>query len=166
MRGFVNSPTLAYFAVYGKMPEQWIPGRTNHPTKTWRGMQVDEHLKDEWLEALNSIEGIEIRASCEGHDETHVAFVVFRFIDPDNDDKAERVAEILSSGEGIYSLADRGNAGRMRIVVAGKTWYGRPDWQSWWERLPKIISNAVQEVLSPSSRLASALASFVRYECD
>jgi len=147
MKQFVNSPTLAYYAVYGKMPEQWIPGRTNHPTKTWRGVQVDEHLKDEWLEALNSIDGIEIRASCEGHDGTHVAFVVFRFIDPDNDDKAERVAEILSSGEGIYSLADRGNAGRMRIVVAGKTWYGRPDWQSWWDTLAEKISEAVSKVL-------------------
>lgn len=45
-------------------PNQASLRRSN---KSWRGLNVDEDLKDEWLERLNSIEGISIGGSCAGH---------------------------------------------------------------------------------------------------
>ncbi|GAI85190.1 unnamed protein product, partial [marine sediment metagenome] len=75
---WVNSPTFAYQAVYGKMPDIPLRGRTDSPKKLWNSIEVDEHLRDSWMEELNSIPEIEIRASDEGKSEERVAFVVFR----------------------------------------------------------------------------------------
>lgn len=35
--------------------------------RDWRGLEVDSGLKDEWLERMNSIPGVAIRHTCEGH---------------------------------------------------------------------------------------------------
>jgi len=142
----MNAPTFAYLAVYGEPPDPPLSGRSGDPERIWRGILVDVHLKDAWLERLNSIDGIEIRSSCEGHSPERVAFIVFRFRDPSNDGKADEVARAISRNEGYFSMADLGAEDRMRIVVAGKTWYGQEDWESWWERLPEVIEKALGEV--------------------
>ena len=149
--GRMNSPTFAYMAVYGKVPEQWISGRTDYPEKPYKvpgrdvAVTIDEHLKPEWFDALNSIDELEIRASCEGHDAERVAYIVFR-LRQENDAQAEEVSRRLNEVEGIYSRCDIGTEGRPRIVVAGKTWYGQDDWSSWWEELPMKISSVMNEV--------------------
>lgn len=140
-----NSPTFAYVAVYGKEPDEPLRGRTEHPERTWQGMQVDEHLKDEWLDAFKAIEGIEIRATCEGHDENRVAYVVFRFDDPKWDKEAEATARKLNGNEGLCSLSDTGAEDRPRIVVAGKTWYGQENWEDWWDGLAEKIESVISE---------------------
>ena len=35
--------------------------------REWRGYSVDINLCDEWLEALNAMEVLELRSICEGH---------------------------------------------------------------------------------------------------
>lgn len=140
---WVNSPTFAYRAVYGTLPKEPLRGRTDSPKKNWRGLEVDAHLKDEWLENLNAIKGIEIRATDEGKSPERVAFVVFRMEDPDEDSKAEGISRDLNSKPGIYSSFDEGREGRPRIVVAGKVVYGRKGWESWWESLADKIADAV-----------------------
>lgn len=140
----INSPTLASIAVFGDQG-QWIRGRTTHPTRIWRGIEVDEHLKDEWLEAINSIPEMEVRASCEGHwegGELRPTYLVFRLL-PEEDSKAELVAGILNSEVGIYSLTDIGWGERPRIVVAAKLAYGDPGWEEFWSGMANRIRVAL-----------------------
>lgn len=143
----LNSPSLAHLAVFGKKPDEFIRGRAGHPTKKWNGIDVDEHLKDKWLNELNGIKGIELRASCEGHYEDDVlrpTYLVFRLM-PANDDKAGRVAKILSLEDGVYSIADKGSEGRPRIIAAAKPAYGSSGWEKFWSTLAGKIKNAVEK---------------------
>lgn len=141
-----NSPTLAYIAVYGKEPDEFIRGRTDEPKKTWNGLSVDANIKDEWLEELNNIDGIEIRATDEGKSETRVAFVVFRLTKNESEENAKKVSLKLKSKHNVFSLVDLGSEGRPRIIVAGKTWVGKSDWNSWWNNIAKYIQEAVSEI--------------------
>ena len=131
----LNSPTFAYEAVYGKLPEEPLAGRTDSPKKSWKGLEVDKHIKDGWLEQLNSIERIEIRSTDEGKSKERVAFVVFRMRDLREDNEAEAMSEKLDGMEGLHSLCDTGAAGRPRVVVAGKVIYGQSGWEEWWDGL-------------------------------
>lgn len=142
----LNSPTFAYKAVYGKLPSEPLRGRTDSPKKTWRGLEVDAHLKDEWLEQLNNIERIEVRSTDEGKSEERVAFVVFRMKDSENDSQAEAISESLNEMEDLYSLCDIGVEERPRIVVAGKVIYGQSDWEEWWNGLAGKIQEALESI--------------------
>jgi len=148
-----NSPTFAYLAVYGKLPDEFLSGRTDHPQRTWNGVSVDSNLRDAWLEALNGIEGVEIRASCMGHSPERVSYVVFRSKNSEDDEKkAKEISKKLNAIEGCYSLADKGEAGKMRICVAGKTWHGAPGWTEFWEKLAGRIEQAVREEKDETSK--------------
>gem|GEM_PF-2303408 len=142
----VNSPTLAYKAVYGAAPSKPLRGMTDAPKKEWHGLQVDEHIKDKWLEELNSIPDIEIRASDEGKSKDRVAFVVFRMKDKAMDSEAQNISKKLSAVEGLYSLSDTGSEGRPRVVVAGKVVYGQKGWENWWSGLASKIKKAIESV--------------------
>jgi len=140
-----NSPTLAYIAVYGKEPDPPLRGRIDTPEKEWKnGIMIDEHLKFEWLENIEKIEELEIRASCEGHGEDRVSYVVIRLLSRDKND-SEKLTEALSRKKNIYAKYDVGTEGHPRIAVAGKTWYGQPGWEDWWEGLAGKIKSAVEE---------------------
>jgi hypothetical protein len=140
-----NSPTFAYLAVYGKEPEEFLSGRSDHPQRTWNGIPVDEPLKDEWLDALKAIEGIEVRASCCGHSSERVSYIVFR-LKSGCDVDAKRVSERLNRVPGCYSITDIGDEGKMRIVVAGKVWEGQDGWAGWWKKLAERIQAVVTEL--------------------
>lgn len=149
----VNSPTLASIAVFGE-GAKWLRGRTAHPTRIWRGIEVDEHLTDEWLDELNRLPDIEVRASCEGHrdgDGFRPTYLIFRLL-PEKDSKAESVAEVLSKEEGVYSLADIGSEARPRIVVAAKLAYSDPGWQEFWSGMANRVRVALElTVAGPSN---------------
>ncbi|MBA7608431.1 DNA ligase [subsurface metagenome] len=145
-RQMLNSPTFAYKAVYGKLPEEPLTGRTGSPKKNWKGLEVDVHLKDEWLKQLNSIDRIEVRSTDEGKSDERVAFVVFRMSDPGEDSKAEAVSEELGRTEGLYSLCDIGAGGRPRVAVAGKVMYGKSGWEEWWNGLAGKIQEALESI--------------------
>lgn len=152
-----NAPTFAYITVTGEKPEDWISGRTEHEEKEWNGYRVDKHLKDEWLEALNDIEGIEVRSSCEGHEDGRFAFVMLRFEDEENDSLGGKLAGFLNRFDDVYSKAEAGNAGRIRICVAGDTWYGEDDWEGFWSNLPGWIEKSVTEVLKKSDDISEGV---------
>lgn len=152
-----NSPTLAYIAVYGKEPKEALRGRTDSPKKTWNNLSVDANLKDKWLEELNNIDGVEIRATDEGKDETRVAFVVFRLTKNESEENAKKVSSKLNSKPNVYSLVDIGIENRPRIVVAGKTWIGKSDWESWWNNIPKYIKEAVSEIQTEKTESLNVL---------
>ena len=142
---WVNSPTFAYQAVYGKLPDKPMRGRSGSPKRIWNGMEIDEHLKDEWLKELNSIPEIEMRASDEGKSEERVAFIVFRMKDLKDDCKVQAISDRLGKLKGIYSKYDTGQGDRLRIVIAGKIKYGDKDWEDWWNGLSGKIKNIIKE---------------------
>lgn len=146
----VNAPSYAYKAVHGKEPDFFLPGRTGAPKKIWRGVDVDEHMKEDVLERLNDIPGIEGRSSEEGKSEDRPAFFIFR-MDPRLEGQAENVAEELRK-QNIKSLAEEGQGGRPRIVAAENIKYGDKQWDQWWDELPDkirkaVLKNAVRQVI-------------------
>src|SRR6056297_1332559 len=125
----INAPTMAYKTVYGEYPEEPIRGRTNFPKKTWRGIEVDENLKDEWLEKLNSLD-VEIKSTEEGKGGGRVAFVIFR-MPQERDNLYKEVEENLKQigGGDVYVSSDFGLEGRPRICVAKDISVGDSGWE-------------------------------------
>ena len=142
--GKVNAPTLAYQTVYGKDPDQFLVGRTSAPKKIWNGLSVDEGLKDEWLENLNSLP-IEMRSTEEGKGGDRPAFVVFRM--PEGKDKLHtKMVKELGNEPGIFVKSDIGMDNRPRICVAGTVEKDKEGWKNWWEGLPSKIDGAYNRV--------------------
>jgi len=144
-----SSPCAAYEAVHGKVcpHRKFGPGRGRYPgahsTKTWNGMNVDGHLKDQWLRDLNMISQIELRSVCEGHDSDWLTHVAFRFRDPKYNMRAATIQRKLE-GDGVTKTASGiGKEGRLRVLVAANLWYGQPGWEKWWAALPGRLKSAV-----------------------
>jgi len=143
--GRINAPTMAYKTVYGKYPEEFLRGRTEYPKKEWKGLLVDEHLKEDWLEELNSLD-VEIRSTEEGKDKTRVAFVIFRM--PKNKDKLYKELEKnLKKEKDLCVSSDIGTGGRPRICVAKDIKYGDKGWEEWWSSLPEKIKKAYEKTV-------------------
>jgi len=157
---FVNAPMLAFETVYGK--KRYIRGRSSVPQKKWNGIYVDKHLKDKWLNELNSIPHISISSTEEGKSRLRVPAVIFRFNNPENDFLAPLLTKELKKYPDLYVKYDIGMEGRPRICVAGDKLYGQSGWEQWWDNVPKAISNSVKSILQPSSPDKKYLKSFKR----
>ena len=149
---WVNSPTFAYQAIYGKLPDIPLRGRTDSPKKQYKlpdgsTIEVDKEFRDTWLKDLNNISDIEIRATDIGHSAERIAFVVFRMKDPKEDCKVKAISDELNKIERLYSKYDTGREGRLRIVVAGKIKLGDKNWEEWWNSLAGKIKEVVKEKL-------------------
>lgn len=144
----VNAPTIAYKTVYGEYPEKLIRGRTNYPKKTWKGIEVDENLKEGWLEKLNSLD-VEIRATEEGKSSERVSFVIFR-MPQEQDNLYKKVEENLKQEPGLYVSSDIGAGKRPRICVAKDVKPGEGEWKEWWSSLPEKINRAYEEAVESS----------------
>ena len=143
---WVNSPTLAYITVYGKEPTEEIAGLSNSPKRKYKNITVDKNLKDEWLDALNSLP-VDIRSTEEGKDSTRVAHVAFRFKKGDEKmSAAKNMVKLLKENKNIYAAVDvGGDEDRIRIMVAGKIWIGKPKWADWWQNIANIIKVAYEQ---------------------
>ena len=92
------------------------------------------------LDDLNNIKGIEMRSSCAGHDKDWVSYIVFR---PTRKMDLDKVVSKLESDKMTKASAHIGRGGSMRVVVAAKTWYGRPDWKKWWDTLANRVRKSL-----------------------
>jgi len=144
-QGKINAPTFAYRTVYGQDPPQFLRGRTNSPKKLWKGLYVDEGLKDEWLEELNALP-IDIRSSEEGKDELRPAFVMFR-MPPQLDDLNDDMVKNLKKHSDLLIGSNIGQGGRPRICVANKITKSDVGWEDWWSNLPSKINSAYENTL-------------------
>ena len=136
---------MAYKTVYGEYPEEPIKGRTNSPKRSWRGIDVDENLRDEWLSELNSLD-VEIKSTEEGKSKERVAFVIFRMPE-DKDDFYEKVEENLKQEDDLYVSSDFGLENRPRICVAKDIKVGEAGWEEWWSSLPEKIRDAYNKAV-------------------
>jgi len=142
----INSPTFAYQAVYGKNPDKFLPGRISGDTEhKCNEVMVDEHIECEWIKELDSIHEIEMRASCEGHSEERVTYIVFRLKEGLGMCPEDIVIEI-NKIEGLYSKTDIGSEGLPRVVVAGRTYYGQSDWDYWWENMIENLKRIMEGI--------------------
>lgn len=139
----INAPQMAYTAVYNKEPP-FLPGRIFTETKIWNNISVDAHLKDEWLNSLNSIEGIEIRSSCEGHNKDRPTFIIFRPYNQ-NENYISNVVTKLNKFPNTFAIYNIGNGGFFRICVASNTWYSNNNkkWLIWWNNISKYIKSSL-----------------------
>jgi hypothetical protein len=143
----VPSPVAAYEMVYGKKAPTGMrgqyPGNIEH--KSWKGLSIDIHIENKWLNDLSSIKEIEMRASCEGHDKDWVSFIVFRVM-PNKDSDTKYLDKIKNSlNHGVTKCDYKiGQQGRPRFIVASKSWYGQPGWEKWWNTLAFRVKNAVR----------------------
>jgi hypothetical protein len=141
----INAPTMAYRTVYGVYPKEPLIGRTNYPKKTWKGIEVDKNLKEEWLEKLNSLD-VEIKSTDEGKSKERVAFVIFRL--PKEKDKFyEKVEENLKKEKDLFVFSDFGIENRPRICVAKDIKVGDKNWEKWWETLADKIKRAYDKAI-------------------
>lgn len=143
-----NAPCAAYETVYGKKcPHTRGRNVGVHKTNIWKGIEVDEHLKNKWLDDLSNIKEIEVRSSCEGHGPDWVSFIIFRLTDESKESNKSILNKIIynleASDKITKSAWSLGMQGRPRIVVAAKTWYGQPDWENWWSTLVTRIKRAL-----------------------
>ena len=145
------SPTFAYELVYGKsVPGDWRSGRYigPHKTRLWNGMEVDAHLKDKWLSDLNKIPNVEIRGTCEGHDDDWPTYISFR-VDPKYDKNKSflnKVVKNLNRDKNTKCGWDLGTQDRPRLVCSAPLYYGckkQNEWTKWWITLPSRLNKAV-----------------------
>jgi len=147
MPNFINAPTAAFKAVYKEDPPMPLSGRTfSFKKKMWNGLDVDYHLKDEWLNALNKLP-LDIRSTEEGKGPLRPAHVAFR-MQPGEDNLVPNMIQVLEEkGFNVYS--DTGLEGRPRIVIAATlTPQDGDKWNSWWENLPIELANAYSKAKS------------------
>lgn len=141
--GKINAPTFAYQTLYGKNPPEMLNGRTRGKKKIWHGLDVDEGLKDEWLEKLNNLP-IEMRSSEEGKSADRPAFVIIRMPKEEDDWVCDMTFALRK--EGLTTSYGIGQGSRPRICIVEKLWRGMPEWEAWWKNLPDKISRAYKQI--------------------
>jgi len=155
-KGKKPAPTLAWEVIHGKpYPGQRMGRAPGTKEKLWKGLYVDEHLDNNWLEKLNSIKNVEIRSSCEGHGpEGGISldwptFIIFR-VDTKLEPFVEKIVAKLNSFKNTKSGYDIGMEGRPRICVAAPLYYNckkQKEWEDWWKNLPGRINVSVNKQL-------------------
>jgi hypothetical protein len=136
----VNAPMFAWKILYNKEPP-FIPGRSvSHEQVNWKGIGIDKEIPISALNELDKIKDIELRSSCQGSDEDHPTFVIFRTINQEPEYVKMFVSK-LNKHKDIKAGYDKGMQGRYRIGVTSKLWYdlNPTKFKKWWNDLPTII---------------------------
>ena len=146
-QGKLNAPSFAWETVHGKPLPSFRRGRApNTKERMWNNIAVDELLKNEWLEELANIKGVEIRSSCQGHSPKGEwpSFIIFRI---KNESKVPKVVKELHDGKYTFCKADIGNMGFTRICVATPLFAKGPQyslWEKWWSTIARRIQLATK----------------------
>jgi len=141
--GKVNAPTFAYLTLYGRMPNPPISGREiSHKTKKINGIDIDIHIPTDVIKSLNRISDIETRSSCEGQDDRHPTFLIFRLMN--RDEKVSKIfVQKMKKMKKISCAYDIGQGGLPRICITWSTWYGNDGFEDWWKKLPFKITKCL-----------------------
>jgi len=136
-----NAPEFAYGVLTGK--ETSIRGRKDHSKKDVEGISIDNDIPTDAMKKLNTLDGIEARASCQGDDELPTYFI-FRPNDQDKGSIEKLVSTInskLDSGKCGY---DVGKGGKYRVVIVNNA--SISNYQGWWKSLPNIILSSIKSI--------------------
>ena len=143
INGKINAPTFAYITLYGEYPDPPISGREiSHPTRNINGIDIDKNIPIKSLTEIFNISEIETRSSCEGQDERHPTFLIFRLLDR-KESSSKKLVDKLNKQDKIKCAYDIGQGGLPRICVTWSTWYSHKDFINWWKTLPSKIKKCL-----------------------
>jgi len=140
----INAPTLAFKTLYGKYPAEYLRGREfSHKTYTFKGIQIDSNIPRLAFKKLLNIKDIETRSSCEGQDERHPTFLIFRLKRKHDKNQIKEIVKKLNKYSDIRASYDIGAGGMYRICVTSNLWFGKDNFKSWWLKLPNRIQKSI-----------------------
>lgn len=138
-----NASTFAYEILYNKPATNIItPPFPRHSTKNIGGIDVDAGIPTVAIKDLNKIKNIQIRATCQGSDSNHPTYVIFR-TENQTEPFVNDVVRYINNVAPFKAKAEKGNNGYFRIGVTAMSWYGRKNFQKFWELISQTIDNAV-----------------------
>lgn len=147
--GVFNAPTFAWSVYHNDSNPPWIPGRPgSHASVQWNGIDIDKQIPLNIVKELNSIPGIQVTASCQGHNESDIPDVntYMIFLPKTQDENYVKIlVSKLNKNKDIKSGYGEGAMGRFRVaVVAPFSFDSNPiEFKKWWINLPKIIKKAL-----------------------
>jgi hypothetical protein len=145
-----NAPMFAWSVYHDGAKPPWIPGKAgSHVSVQWNGIDIDKEIPLSVVKKLNSIKGIEGRASCQGHTNDPGipdvnSYFIFR-TDNQNENYIKNVVNKLNRNNDIKAGYGLGGWELNRIVVVAPFSYDSnpKEFKKWWINLPKIIKNAL-----------------------
>lgn len=141
--GHPNAPTFTYYTYYGKEPTPRMGGRdVSHKTRKVNGIDLDVGIPKKSFLEISKIKGIETRSSCQGEDNRHLTFIVFRPLNRDEKTSIE-ICNNLNKFKDIRAAYNLGSNNLFRICVTWKTWYGQKGFDKWWKELPSKIKKSL-----------------------
>ena len=142
----VNAPTFIH-KIINPDSNMFLPGRgANHAQKNISGVPIDKDIPEDSFNKLNGMKQIELRSSCQGGDEDHPTFLIFRSKSNPNDESiAKSITDRINNAKNnLVADYNLGNDNKYRIGVTSKNvWSGQPGYDEFWNDLPDTIKNAV-----------------------
>lgn len=145
-RDSYNAPMFAWSIYHDGAKPPFIPGRSDsHAVRMWNGIDIDREIPMNAIKELNSIPGIQPRASCQGHTNDPGipdvnTYFIFR---PENQDEKyiKSLISKLNKNRDIKSGYGMGSMKAPRIAVVAPFSYdsNSKEFKKWWVNLPKII---------------------------
>jgi len=139
----LNAPEFANYCLTGEITR--MRGRKLHPEKIVDGIVIDKDIPTEAIKELNQIPEIEVRASCQG-DQDSPTFLIFRIVDKfDYFDYNKKVAECINAKLKVGKCCiGFGRQGFIRICIAADRNELGAKFNLWWKELPKIIKSCIK----------------------
>ena len=107
---------------------------------------MDDEIPSKAIKRINSIPGLEPRSSCQGQDENHPTFLIFRLPEA-GEKKIQRFCEELKGRmDNTYCDYDIGNKGAYRIGAAALLWpdKDRKKFRKWWTELAETLEDMMK----------------------
>jgi|GEM_PF-1690209 len=154
--GRKNAPSFIYEILHGS-PRKLVGRSGDHRQKQWNGIAVDYHIPEEALTALNGIEEIEVRSSCEGSSIQTPTFVIFRFRQSRSEEEVAAFVQAMNSIDDIRCGAELGNSGMLRVGITTALWYKKDPskFEQWWLELAVKIQVVLTLLRTLSSHSGS-----------
>lgn len=142
-----NAPQFIYSILYNTEPPKNMGGRdVCHETRDINGISIDKEIPKMSIIKLNQIKEIEPRSSCQGQDESHPTFFIFRLRENSTIENVKNVVKKLNKCKDIKAGFNLGNRNQYRIGVTTELWYTKNDkekFNKWWKVLPDKIKTSV-----------------------
>lgn len=145
----MSSIVFSYIAVYGRTPpEGFLPIQTDSDEDEWNNIKKDIHLKNEWIEQLNTIPEIEILSTCEGHARYIVTHIIFLLKDQERIEEVYKKLKQLPTSIYATKIIPIQTSVGVCFCIAIYNWYrehmtDNSDWEKWWDNIIDHIKNSV-----------------------
>jgi len=144
-----NAPEFIYSILYQTDPPM-IRGRSaNHLQRLINGVNIDNHIPEKAIKLLNNIKEIEPRSSCEGSNNQHPTFFIFRFRKDSREEYVKDFCNKLSKNRKYKCGYELGRQGYYRVGITNKLYYSKENekkFNQWWLELPNEIIDTLKSI--------------------